>query len=65
MAEERTAAPSHDRIDELEKEVIAIQTEMKIQFKDLFGRVKRMESIMLAATGAIIALLVAVLSKMG
>tara|TARA_B100000780_G_scaffold176152_1_gene123474 strand:- start:1591 stop:1788 length:198 start_codon:yes stop_codon:yes gene_type:complete len=65
MAEERTAASSHDRIDELEKEVIAIQTEMKIQFKDLFGRVKRMESIMLAATGAIIALLVAVLSKMG
>ena len=65
MAEERTAASSHDRIDELEKEVIAIQTEMKIQFKDLFGRGKRMESIMLAATGAIIALLVAVLSKMG
>ena len=65
MAEQRTAASSHDRIDEIEKEVIAIQTEMKIQFKDLFGRVKRMESIMLAATGAIIALLVAVLSKMG
>ena len=64
MAEERTAASSHDRIDELEKEVIAIQTEMKIQFKDLFGRVKRMESIMLCATGSIIALLVAVLTKM-
>ena len=65
MAEERTAASSHDRIDELEKEVIAIQTEMKIQFKDLFGRVKRMESIMLTATAFIIALLVAVLTKMG
>ena len=64
MAEERTAASSHDRIDEIEKEVIAIQTEMKIQFKDLFGRVKRMESIMLVATGSIIALLVAVLTKM-
>ena len=64
MAEQRTAASSHDRIDELEKEVIAIQTEMKIQFKDLFGRVKRMESIMLVATGSIIALLVAVLTKM-
>ena len=61
----RTAAAAHERIDGLEKEVIAIQTEMKIQFKDLFGRVKRMESIMLAAAGAIIALLVAVLMKMG
>jgi len=63
--DKRTVASAHERIDGLEKEVIAIQTEMKIQFKDLFGRVKRMESIMLAATGSIIALLVAVLTKMG
>ena len=41
-----------------------IKTEVKIQFKDLFGRVKRMESIMIAATGAILTLLVAVLMKM-
>jgi|TARA_B110000977_G_scaffold171983_1_gene224026 hypothetical protein len=61
----RTASSAHERIDGLEKEVIAIQTEMKIQFRDLFGRVKRMEAIMLAATGSIIALLVAVLTKMG
>ena len=63
--DKRTAASAHERIDNMEKQVIAIQTEMKIQFKDLFGRVKRMESIMLAATGSIIALLVAVLTKMG
>jgi hypothetical protein len=62
--DKRTVASAHERIDDIEKEVIAIQTEMRIQFKDLFGRVKRMESIMLAATGAIIALLVAVLTKM-
>jgi|TARA_R110002096_G_scaffold138927_1_gene292991 hypothetical protein len=62
--DKRTVSSAHERIDGLEKEVIAIQTEMRIQFKDLFGRVKRMESIMLAATGAIIALLVAVLTKM-
>jgi hypothetical protein len=61
----RTIASAHDRIDGLEKEVIAIKTEVKIQFKDLFGRVKRVESIMLATTGSIIALLLAVLSKMG
>ena len=62
--DKRTISSAHERIDGLEKEVIAIQTEMRIQFKYLFGRVKRMESIMLAATGAIIALLVAVLTKM-
>ena len=61
----QTVSSAHDRIDGLEKEVIAIKTEVKIQFKDLFGRVKRMESIMLAATGSIIALLVTVLMKMG
>lgn len=60
----RTIASAHDRIDNLEKQVVAIKTEVKIQFKDLFGRVKRMESIMIAATGAIITLLVAVLMKM-
>ena len=63
--DKRTAASAHERIDNMEKQVIAIQTEMKIQFKDLFNRVKRMESIMLATTGSIIALLLAVLTKMG
>jgi uncharacterized protein YqgV (UPF0045/DUF77 family) len=62
--DKRTVASAHERIDGLEKEVIAMQTEMRIQFKDLFGRVKRMESIMIAATASIIGLLVAVLMKM-
>jgi hypothetical protein len=62
--DKRTASSAHERIDGLEKEVIAIKTEVKIQFKDLFGRVKRMESIMIAATASIIGLLVAVLMKM-
>lgn len=60
----RTISSAHDRLDEVEKQVVAIKTEVKIQFKDLFGRVKRMESIMIAATGAILTLLVAVLMKM-
>jgi len=62
--DKRTVSSAHERIDGLEKEVIAMQTEMRIQFKDLFGRVKRMESIMIAATASIIGLLVAVLMKM-
>ena len=63
--DKRTEAAAHERIDGLEKEVVAIKTEVRIQLKDLFGRVKRLESIMLAATGSIIALLVAVLTKIG
>ena len=62
--DKRTVSSAHKRIDGLEKEVIAMQTEMKIQLKDLFGRVKRMETIMIAATASIIGLLVAVLMKM-
>ena len=61
----QTVASAHNRIDAVEKQLIAMKTEMDIQFKDLFGRVKRMESIMIAATASIIGLLVAVLTKMG
>tara|TARA_R110002126_G_scaffold158056_1_gene305479 strand:- start:692 stop:886 length:195 start_codon:yes stop_codon:yes gene_type:complete len=63
--DKRTVSSAHERIDGLEKEVIAMQTEMRIQFKDLYGRIKRMEAIMIGATGFIIALLFAVLIKMG
>ena len=62
--DKRTVSSAHERIDGIEKEVIAIKTEVKIQFKDLFGRVRRMESIMIAATASIIGLLIAVLMKM-
>lgn len=62
--DKRTVASAHTRIDNLEKEVVAIKTEVKIQFKDLFGRVKRLEAILIGATGAIIVMLLTVLSKM-
>ena len=62
--DKRTVASAHERIDGLEKEVIAIKTEVKYQFKDLFNRVKRIEGIFLAAAGSIIALLVTVLMRM-
>ena len=60
----RTVASAHDRIDGLEKEVVAINTEVKIQFKDLFGRVKRMETILLSVAAAIIGLLISIIIKM-
>ena len=55
--DKRTVASAHERIDGLEKEVVAMKTEMKIQFKDLFNRVKRMEAIIIAITGASLLLL--------
>lgn len=63
--DKRTVASAHERIDGIEKEMVAIKTEVKIQFKDLFGRVKRLEGIMLATAGSVIGLLVTILLKMG
>lgn len=55
--DKRTVQSAHNRIDGLEKEIVAIKTEMDIQFKDLFNRVKRLEAIMIGTSGFIIILL--------
>jgi|TARA_R110002020_G_scaffold72683_1_gene186886 hypothetical protein len=55
--DKRTVQSAHTRIDGLEKEVVAIKTEMEIQFKDLFNRVKRLEAVVIATSAFIIALL--------
>jgi hypothetical protein len=54
-----------DKLIELEKDMIALQTEVKIQFKELFTRVKRLETTLMAASGAIMLMLVTILIKMG
>jgi len=54
----KTVQSAHDRIDALEKQIIEMKTEMKIQFKDLYNRMKRMETIMIAITGASLLLLI-------
>jgi hypothetical protein len=54
-----------DKLIELEKDMVALQTEVKIQFKELFTRVKRLETTLIAASGAIILMLVTILVKMG
>lgn len=68
----RTVSEAHSRIDRLEpkidqldKDMAAVKTEVHIQFKEVFTRIKRMESILIAASGAIIMLLIGVLMKMG
>jgi len=63
--DKRTAASAHERIDIVEKDVVALSTQASIQFKELFIRTKRLEAILIGTAGFIIALLLAVLTKMG
>lgn len=61
----RTAVDAHKRIDEIEPRVTKLETTVHLQFKEVFARVKRLEAILIGAAGTIIAMLVAVLTKMG
>lgn len=62
--DKRTVASAHERIDDMQIQVAEIRTEVKIQFKEVFARVKRLEAIMIGASASIIALLVMVLTRM-
>ena len=62
--DKRTVAPAHERIDDLQIQVAEIKTEVKIQFREVFARVKRLEAIMIGASASIIAMLVMVLTRM-
>jgi tetrahydromethanopterin S-methyltransferase subunit G len=61
----RTVNDAHRRIDEIEPRITKLETEVHIQFKEVFTRIKRLETILIGAAGTIIAMLVAILSKMG
>jgi len=65
-----TVASAHQRIDKLEpkvdqldRDVASLKTEVKIQFKEVFNRIKRVEALLIASAGAIISMLVAILMK--
>jgi len=60
----RTVASAHERIDDLQIQVAEIKTEVKIQFREVFARVKRLEAFMIGASASIIAMLVMVLTRM-
>jgi uncharacterized protein YqgV (UPF0045/DUF77 family) len=55
--DKRTVASAHERIDQIEKQLVAMKTEMDIQFKDLFNRVKRVEAIIIGSSATVIVLL--------
>lgn len=55
--DKRTVSSAHERIDSIEKQLVALQTTVDLQMRDLFNRVKRLEYMYLASSGFIIALL--------
>ena len=60
----RTTEQANTRIDLLEPRVTKIETTVHIQFKEVFARIKRLEAILIAATAAIIALLINIIMTM-
>jgi tetrahydromethanopterin S-methyltransferase subunit G len=53
------------KIDQLEKDVSSVKTEVHVQFKEVFNRINRIEAILITVAGAIIAMLASILVKMG
>ncbi len=53
----RTLSQAHSRIDQVEKDVIEIKTTITLTVKDLQQRIKRLEMILIAITGASLLLL--------
>ena len=62
--DKRTVSSAHERIDEMQLQIVELRTEAKIQFKDIFNRVKRLEAVLIATSGATIVMLLTILSKM-
>ena len=59
-----TLTSLNKEIARLDSRATRLETEANIQFKDLFNRVNRIESILLASTGAIVLLLVSIVIRM-
>jgi len=49
----------------MQLQIVELRTEAKIQFKDIFNRVKRLEAVLIGTSGATIVMLLTILSKMG
>ena len=62
--DKRTVSSAHQRIDEMQLQIVELRTEAKIQFKDIFNRVKRLEAVLIASSGATIVMLLTILAKM-
>ena len=52
------------KVNDLDTRTARLETETSIQFKDLFIRVKRIESILIGTSGAIVLLLISIIMRM-
>tara|TARA_R100000278_G_scaffold37660_1_gene33557 strand:- start:1342 stop:1533 length:192 start_codon:yes stop_codon:yes gene_type:complete len=62
--DKRTVASAHERIDGLSLDMVELKTETRLNFKELFVRVRRLEAILIAAAGTQFAMILMVLLKM-
>jgi hypothetical protein len=62
--DKRTVSSAHERIDGLSLNMVELKTETRLNFKELFGRVRRLEAILIAAAGTQFAMILMVLLKM-
>jgi len=53
-----------ERVSKLERDMVELQTTVRIQLKDLYNRTKRVEAVLWAAQTASTVLLLTILSKM-
>ena len=63
--DKRTVSSAHGRIDELSLALVELRTEAKVNFRDLFNKVKLLEAVLICASGASIVMLLTILSRMG
>jgi hypothetical protein len=62
MSRKSTGIPSE--VADIDKRLVALETEIHIQFKDLYNRVKRIEAWAIGSATSIILLLIAILYRM-
>jgi len=62
MRNKTTGIPTE--VAEIDKRVVALETEIHIQFKDLYNRVKRIEAWAIGSATSIVLLLLAILYRM-
>jgi len=64
MADKRTVSSAHERIDKLDMSLLELSTIVKLQHKDLYGRIKLIQNIIIGASGAIILMLATVITRL-
>jgi hypothetical protein len=61
----RTVQSAHTRIDGLDQRVVKVEVQLEERWKETILRIKRIESVLMGSAATIIAMLVAVIMKMG